>query len=91
MILYPKQYAEQYFRIKEENARRTNMSRDDYIGLTQFSQPFSNSTWDVDGEGRSRGSRRSDSRAAQSISNSNVYHPTRTASRYLQTQERCSK
>ena len=74
--------AERYFRIKEENARRTNMSRDDYIGLTQFSQPFSNSTWGVEGEGRSRGSRRSGSRATQSISNNNVYdpHPSRNAS-----------
>ena len=53
--------AERYFRIKEENARLT---RDQRITAAQFSQPFSNSTWDVDGEGRSR---RSGSRATQSI------------------------
>jgi len=68
--------AERYFRIKEENARLT---RDQRITAAQFSQPFSNSTWDVEGEGRSR-SRRSGSTATQSISNSNVYDPTRTAS-----------
>ena len=71
--------AERYFRIKEENARLT---RDQRITAAQFSQPFSNSTWGVEGEGRSRGSRRSGSRATQSISNNNVYdpHPSRNAS-----------
>ena len=52
--------------IREENARLT---RDQRIIAAQFSQPFSNSTWDVEGEGRSR-SRRSGSTATQSISNS---------------------
>jgi len=36
--------------------------------------------WTAEGEGRSRGSRRSGSRATQSTSNSNVYDPNRAAS-----------
>ena len=62
---------ERFFLVKEENAHMR--PREDNRRITQ-------QFWTAEGEGRSRGSRRSGSRATQSISNSNVYHPNSTAS-----------